>query len=77
MTAAAGVRAAMFFCGENAAAKKTVADLLFKLGWDPVDVGGIDQALHLEHLTLMWIKMVRMGGASNRTMWARIDGGKK
>ncbi len=67
----------MFFCGENAAAKKTVADLLFKLGWDPVDVGGIDQALHLEHLTLMWIKMVRMGGASNRTMWARIDGGKK
>lgn len=63
-----GAAPAMMFCGDDAAAKATVA----ALGWEPVDVGGLVQALHLEHLTLLWIRMVRAGGASPHTVWARL-----
>lgn len=69
-----GARPAMFFCGGDPGAKKVVSDLVSKIGWDPVDAGGINQALHLEHMTLLWIKMVRVGGASARTMWAKVTG---
>ncbi len=67
------VRPAMLYCGADAAAKAKVAQLLQLMGWDPVDVGGLDQALHLEHLTLLWIKMVRVGGRSSRLVWAKLD----
>lgn len=66
------IRPAMFFCGEDLAAKNVVSEMISKLAWEPVDVGGIDQALHLEHMTLLWIKMVRVGGISARTLWAKI-----
>jgi predicted dinucleotide-binding enzyme len=65
-----GVRPVMMLCGEDAAAKATVAGLAGELGWQPLDVGGIAQALHLEHMTLLWIRMVRAGGQSPRTVWA-------
>jgi predicted dinucleotide-binding enzyme len=65
-----GVRPAMMFCGEDPAAKATVAGLLEALGWEPLDVGGAAQALHLEHLTLLWVRMVRAQGRSPRTVWA-------
>lgn len=68
----AGAPPAMMFCGDDAAAKATVATLIAALGWEPVDVGGLVQALHLEHLTLLWIRMVRAGGASPHTVWARL-----
>jgi len=68
----AGAAPAMMFCGDDAAAKAMVAALIAALGWEPVDVGGLSQALHLEHLTLLWIRMVRAGGASPHTVWARL-----
>ena len=43
----------------------TVAGLVAQLGWEPLDVGGAVQALSLEHMTLLWGRMVRMGGASD------------
>lgn len=67
-----GVKPAMLFCGNDPAAKATVATLLDELGWEPVDVGGVQQALHLEHMTLLWVRMVRMGGRSPRTVWAML-----
>ncbi|MCY3003738.1 MAG: NADPH-dependent F420 reductase [Planctomycetota bacterium] len=70
----AAVRPAMLFCGDDAAAKGSVAKLIEELGWEPVDVGGIAQALHLEHMTLLWIRMVRVGGHSPHTVWARLSG---
>ena len=70
--AAGAVRPGMFFCGNDAAAKSSVATLLTDLGWEPVDVGGLAQALHLEHMTLLWIRMVRVGGASPHTVWSRL-----
>jgi predicted dinucleotide-binding enzyme len=67
-----GVKPAMMFCGNDAVAKKTVGELIAQLGWEPLDVGGLEQALHLEHLTLLWVRMVRVGGASPHMVWARL-----
>ena len=66
------VKPAMMFCGDDTAAKRTVGELIAQLGWEPVDVGGLEQALHLEHMTLLWVRMVRMGGASPHMVWARL-----
>ena len=67
------VRPAMPFCGDDEGAKAVVARLLAELGWEPLDVGGASQALHLEHMTLLWVRMVRMGGHSPRLVWAALD----
>lgn len=68
----AHVRPAMLFCGDDADAKRLVGGLVAELGWEPVDVGGLVQALHLEHLTLLWIRMVRAGKRSPHLAWARL-----
>jgi hypothetical protein len=68
----ASVKPAMLYCGDDAAAKATVAQLIGQLGWEPLDVGGLVQALHLEHMTLLWIRMVRMGGQSPHLVWAAL-----
>ena len=66
------VKPAMFFCGNDAKATQTVARLIAQLGWEPLDVGGLEQALHLEHMTLLWIRMVRVGHASPHIVWAAL-----
>jgi hypothetical protein len=66
------VKPVMMFCGNSNDAKKTVGGLISQLGWEPLDVGGIEQALHLEHMTLLWIRMVRVGGESPHTVWAKL-----
>jgi predicted dinucleotide-binding enzyme len=66
------VKPAMMFCGDDAAAKKAVGELIAQLGWEPLDVGGLEQALHLEHMTLLWVRMVRVNGASPHMVWARL-----
>ena len=65
-----GVKPVMMFCGNDTAAKAVVAELLAQLGWEPLDVGGAEQALHLEHMTLLWVRMVRAGGRSPHLAWA-------
>jgi predicted dinucleotide-binding enzyme len=67
------VKPAMMFCGNDDAAKATAARLIAELGWEPLDVGGLDQALHLEHMTLLWVRMVRMGGRSPNLVWAALQ----
>lgn len=67
-----GVKPAMLFCGADAPAKQVVAGLIDELGWEPVDVGGLEQALHLEHMTLLWVRMVRAGGHSPHFVWAAL-----
>lgn len=65
-----GVKPAMLFCGNDAAAKAIAADLIGQLGWEPLDVGGLEQALHLEHMTLLWVRMVRVHKHSPHMVWA-------
>jgi predicted dinucleotide-binding enzyme len=55
------VQPAMPFCGNDARAKATVGTLIAQLGFEPLDVGGLEQALHLEHMTLLWVRMVLYG----------------
>ncbi|MGQ0736246.1 MAG: hypothetical protein ACT4QD_21655 [Acidobacteriota bacterium] len=38
-------------------------------------LGGLDQALHLEHMTLLWVRMVRVNGASPHMVWAALRRG--
>ncbi len=63
---------AMLFCGDDGAAKALVGQLITDTGFEPVDVGGLVQALHLEHMTLLWVRMVRAGGHSPGLVWAAL-----
>jgi predicted dinucleotide-binding enzyme len=67
------VRPAMLYCGDDAAAKAAVAELVDACGFEPFDVGGLAQALHLEHMTLLWIRMVRVHGRSPHLTWAALQ----
>lgn len=60
----------MMFCGRDAGAKAKVAGLIAELDWEPLDVGGLEQALHLEHMTLLWVRMVRVHKHSPHMVWA-------
>jgi len=64
---------AMLYCGNDSAAKETVANLCSDLGFQPVDTGGLDQALHLEHFTLLWVKMARRDKHSPNFVWALLE----
>jgi predicted dinucleotide-binding enzyme len=69
---AGAVKPAMLIAGDDAAAKRVVYDLCAAAGWEPVDVGPLSASLHLEHMTLLWIKMARVQGAGPDFVWARL-----
>ena len=50
----AGGRPTMFICGNDAAAKQTVAGLLESFGWDAEDMGGVEAARAIEPLCILW-----------------------
>jgi predicted dinucleotide-binding enzyme len=64
---------AMLIAGDNAIAKQSVATLCQELGWEPVDVGNLAMSLHLEHMTLLWIKMARVQGLGSSFVWAKLQ----
>jgi hypothetical protein len=66
------VRPTMLFCGDDTRAKQLTFDLIYDCGFDPLDVGGLVQALHLEHMTLLWVRMVRAQGHSPHLVWAAL-----
>jgi hypothetical protein len=66
------VKPVMMYCGNNSSAKEIAKTLIEQLGWDPLDVGGLEQSLHLEHMTLLWVRMVRVNGHSPHMVWAKL-----
>lgn len=44
----------MFYCGNDAGAKATVAALIADFGWEPEDVGMVESARPLEALCQLW-----------------------
>lgn len=64
------IKPVMLYCGDNAEAKGVVCSLIEQLGWQAFDVGGLNQALHLEHMTLLWTRMVRLNGHNPGLVWA-------
>lgn len=49
--------AVMFYCGDDAEAKKTVHQLAADLGFDPHDAGPLTQARYLEPFAMLWITL--------------------
>jgi NADPH-dependent F420 reductase len=52
----------MMLCGDDAEAKKVVADLARQLGFEPVDVGPLRSARYLEAVAMLWIDMAILQG---------------
>ena len=50
-------KAVMFYCGDDAEAKKQVATLVDELGFEGVDAGPLTQARVLEPFALLWISL--------------------
>ncbi len=44
----------MFVCGNDAAAKSTVKDVLTQFGWETEDMGGAEAARAIEPLCILW-----------------------
>lgn len=67
------VKPVMLICGNFADAKAQASILIQELGYQPKDTGKLSQALHLEHMTLLWVKMVRMDGHHPNFVWAYLE----
>ena len=50
----AGGRPTMFICGNDAAAKQTVAGVLDQFGWETLDMGAVEGARAIEPLCILW-----------------------
>ncbi|MHB2015472.1 MAG: NADPH-dependent F420 reductase [Candidatus Xenobia bacterium] len=62
----------MLITGNDTAAKATVSDLVRQLGWEPLDAGPLANSLHLEHMTLLWVKMARVQGMGPNFTWGLL-----
>jgi len=67
------VQPVMLVAGNSTAAKNAFQPLLEAVGFEMKDVGALDQALHLEHMTLLWVKMVRYNGHHPNFVWAYLE----
>ncbi|WP_108803203.1 NADPH-dependent F420 reductase [Aquimarina sp. Aq107] len=63
----------MLIAGNNLQAKQQVELLNKDLGFESLDVGDLPQSLHLEHMTLLWVKMVRRDGHHPNFTWAYLE----
>lgn len=50
----AGGRPTMFVCGNDEAAKRTVAGILDQFGWEVADMGKVEGARAIEPLCMLW-----------------------
>lgn len=55
----------MFICGNNAGAKKDVADVLIQFGFEPEDMGAATAARAIEPLCILWCIPGMTGGGWN------------
>lgn len=56
----------VFYCGNDAEAKQTVAEILGSFGWEnPVDLGPITSARGTESMMHFWLRMYGVVGSAN------------
>ena len=67
------LKPAMLIAGNDQSSKEKVGSLCSQLGWEVVDTGNLSMSLHLEHLTLLWIKMARVQGKGAGFVWAMLQ----
>ncbi len=66
-------RPVMLIAGDDERSKTTLSPLIDALGYETKDTGPLSQALHLEHLTLLWVKMVRRDGHHPNFVWGYME----
>jgi 8-hydroxy-5-deazaflavin:NADPH oxidoreductase len=66
------VKPVMMIAGNDLEVKQNLNPIIEAMGFEMLDTGKLDQALHLEHMTLLWIKMVRRDGHSANMVWAML-----
>jgi predicted dinucleotide-binding enzyme len=49
-----GGRPTMSICGDDEAAKRTVAGIVEQLGWEAADMGRVEAARAIEPLCMLW-----------------------
>jgi NADPH-dependent F420 reductase len=52
----------VFIAGDDAAAKKTIAELATATGFSPIDAGPLRNAGVLENLAVLWVHLASVGG---------------
>ena len=67
------IKPVMLMAGNDGDAKKQVETLNTDLGFETLDTGNLSQALHLEHMTLLWVKMARANGHHPNFTWAYLE----
>lgn len=67
------VKPVMMIAGNDSESKEQFQPLIKDLGFEMLDTGNLDQALHLEHMTLLWVKMVRKDGHHPNFTWAYLE----
>lgn len=55
----------MFYCGNDADAKKTVAEICTAFGWPSIDIGGMEGARLLEPMCILWVHYGLKGNGWN------------
>lgn len=63
----------MLIAGNNEKSKTELSQLIEPFGFFTKDTGPLSQALHLEHMTLLWIKMARGKASTQNFMWAYLE----
>ncbi len=63
----------MLIAGNDINSKGIVTRLAEQLGFFVKDTGLLDQALHLEHMTLLWVKMVRVNQHHPNFVWGYME----
>lgn len=67
------VKPVMLIAGNDINAKNQVSNLINDFGFFAKDTGPLSQSLHLEHMTLLWVKMVRVNGHNPNFVWAYLE----
>ena len=57
-----GAAADLYVAGDDADAKRVISELGRTLGFEPIDVGPLRNAAHLESLAILWIHLATVGG---------------
>jgi 8-hydroxy-5-deazaflavin:NADPH oxidoreductase len=68
-----GAAADLYFAGDDADARRDIAELARTLGYAPVDVGPLRNAAHLESLAIVWIHLATVGKRGREFAFRTID----
>jgi predicted dinucleotide-binding enzyme len=63
----------LYLAGDDAGARGAIAELARMLGFDPVDVGPLRNAAHLESLAILWIHLATVGKRGRDFAFKALD----